>query len=136
MRTWGYTSGSFCVVLGLMSLVLAVLLLVVAKSDVSAEFKNNSVGVAVVVLILAVVAMILGGVTVWKIYLANQLYLRVSSEAAQGQIAIGRPVSLPKATPPVVVAVPLSLPSLPSTAAATAVPVAPAATEDNGTEFV
>lgn len=97
MRVWGYTSGSFCIVLGLLSLVLTILLFVIAKSDAPLDFKNNSVGFAAVVLVLAVVAMIMGGVTLWKIYLANQLYLRVSSEAALGKISVG---PSPRVAPP------------------------------------
>lgn len=124
MRVWGYTSGSFCVVLGLLSLVLAILLLVMAKSDVTQEFKNDSVGLAAVVVVVAVVAMIMGGVTLWKIYLANQLYLRVSSEAATGKISVGRSVPAqvplppePPPPPPVIASPPTmhraAVPSLP-----------------------
>lgn len=92
MRIWGYTSGGFCVGLGLLSLVMAVLLFVVVKAEVSDEFKDNVVGYSAVVLVIAVVAMILGGVTIWKIYLTNQLYLEVQVDAAQGKIGIEKTI--------------------------------------------
>lgn len=95
MRTWGYTSGSLCIILGVMSLVMAVLLIVVAKADISVEFKSNTVGFGAFVIVMALVVMIVGGVTLWKVFLANQLYLRVNAEVAQGKLSWGAPTKVP-----------------------------------------
>lgn len=91
MRTWGYVAGGFCVGLGILSLVLAVLTFVLAKSEVTPEFKDNTVGYGAVVLVISVVAIILGGVTIWKMYLTNELYLKIKADVALGKVQISSP---------------------------------------------
>ena len=86
MRIWGYASSSLCLVAGLISLIACIFMLVLVKSDTSDTFKSNAQFLAIITMIVAIVAMVIGGVAVWKIYLANQLYLQVSSEAASGKI--------------------------------------------------
>lgn len=88
MRIWGYSSSSLCLVSGLISLIACIFMLVLVKSDTSDTFKSNAQFLAIITMIVSIVAMVIGGVAVWKIYLANQLYLQVSSEAASGKIGI------------------------------------------------
>ncbi len=88
MRIWGYASSSLCLVSGLISLIACIFMLVLVKSDTSDTFKSNAQFLAIITMIVSIVAMVIGGVAVWKVYLANQLYLKVSSEAASGKIGI------------------------------------------------
>lgn len=90
MRIWGYASSSLCLVAGLISLIACIFMLVLVKSDTSDTFKSNAQFLAIITMIVAIVAMVIGGVAVWKIYLANQLYLQVSSEAASGKIGVAK----------------------------------------------
>jgi hypothetical protein len=93
MRSWGYGAAGICIVLGLTSLVLAVMLFVIVKSEASETLKNDTIGYAAVVVVIATVAIIIGSVAAWKIYLSNQIYLNVSLAAAQGKISILKPIS-------------------------------------------
>ena len=88
MKTWGYVSASLCIALALFSAVTCVMTIVMIKTSVSVSVRNNTEILAIITMVVAIGALLLGGVTIWKIFQADQIYLDVTSRAAQGKIAI------------------------------------------------
>ena len=88
MRTWGFTSSSMCIVLGVFTLALAILTIVVLRGDVSVVTRDNTVTYAIIVIVLSLAATVVGGFGVYKIYKSNEIYLKVSTEAALGKIKV------------------------------------------------
>jgi len=91
MTTWGYTAGGFCIGVGLIALIGAVMAIAVIKGNQSVTIRDNTVAIEGILIVAAIAGMIIGSFTVMKVYKANQLYLKIASEAATGQIELSAP---------------------------------------------
>lgn len=71
-------------------MVLSIITIVVIKGSVTVDVRNNTVILAASIIILSVVTGVIGGLTIQKTFKANQLYLQVASEAAEGKLPISK----------------------------------------------
>lgn len=88
MTTWGYVAGSFCIFLALLAFSSSIMSIVAIKGSVPINVRDNTVVIDVLAIIVSVGTAILGGITICKIYQANQLYLKTAVLAAEGKIPI------------------------------------------------
>lgn len=88
MKKWGYIASISSVVLAVLTFVVCILTIVVLKSSVDISLKDNTVIIAIIVLIYAVATGALAVVSIINIRKADQLYLQVSAAAATGKIPI------------------------------------------------
>jgi len=88
MRTWGYVGSSMAIVSSLFAFICAIMMIVVIKTDSTSSFRDNSLYFAIFTMIVAVATIAVGGVSVWKIFQTNQIYLQVTARAGSGQIQV------------------------------------------------
>jgi hypothetical protein len=90
MKKWGYISSSFAIVLAFFTFILCILTIVVIKGNIAVSLKDNTVIMAIIVLLIAVATGAISIISIINIRKADELYLKVSSEAAVGNIPISR----------------------------------------------
>lgn len=95
MKKWGYIASISSVILAVLTFVVCILTIVVLKSSVDISLKDNTVIIAIIVLIYAVATGALAIVSIINIRKADQLYLQVSAAAATGKIPIKDQVRAP-----------------------------------------
>lgn len=88
MRTYGYVGGGFAIGMGLLGFIMAIVGLILTTSTVADDTKSSMLGVFVLGLVAAIASIVVASVAVWKISLANQVYLEVASRAARGTIPV------------------------------------------------
>ena len=102
MRTWGYVGSSMAIVSSLFAFICAIMMIVVIKTDSTSSFRDNSLYLAIFTMIVAVATIAVGGVSVWKIFQTNQIYLQVTAKAGSGQIQLTSSQPVVSSTRPVV----------------------------------
>jgi hypothetical protein len=93
MKLWGMTAAGVAMGLCIFTLVLAILTIVTLTSSTDLDTKNNTIIFAGVMVGIVVAVAIVAGIGFWKVYKANQIYLKVSSDAATGKIELTKPAA-------------------------------------------
>ena len=81
MRNWGFVAASSAIAVSIFLFVLSILTIVVIRGSVSVTVRDDAVSLSIVTIILSIAAAILSIFSIVKIYKANDLYLRVNSDA-------------------------------------------------------
>jgi hypothetical protein len=90
MKKWGYITASTGLVLAVFTFVICILTIVVIKTSVDINLKDNTFIFAIIVLLMSVTVGALGVIGIINIRKADSLYQKVSEEAASGKIAVAR----------------------------------------------